>query len=337
MKKITTLILLLLTISSYSQWEQQLSDFSVNLNDVYCINENTVVVVGDDGVVLKTIDGGLNWVQKTSGTSEDLHKVQFVNEQIGFSIGTNGTLIKTTNAGENWATIATGINSYLIGLSCINENVFFIAGDAGYVRKTINGGLSFEIVNLDPSFLGGIQFLNETTGFANTDEGLYKTMDGGNSWYVIHDNVFSFFFLNEDVGFVNAADGLNKTVDGGDSYAYLANIPFVMHKLFATSENVVWGVTQDFILGGPADYAMRGEIDNFGQFHETLVNTPLLKSIYFTNPTNGYAIDGHDIYKNTSGILNVKDKTSKSTNSYISESCFRRHNNIFFRKQQSTF
>ncbi|MBC7748796.1 MAG: T9SS type A sorting domain-containing protein [Methylotenera sp.] len=313
MKKITTFLFLLITIPFYSQWTQQISNFSVSLNDVYCINENTVVVVGNDGVIMKTIDGGLNWIQKISGTNENLNKVQFVNEQIGFSVGQNGTLIKSTDGGESWTTISTGITSYLTGISCINENVFFIGAESGPIRKTIDGGLSFEVENLGNfGFKYNIQFLNEMVGYAICYDALYKTMDGGNSWYAIHDTVFSFFFLNEDVGFVNASAGFYKTIDGGDTYIYLANIPFVMDKLFATSENVVWGVNQDFIFNGPPDYTMRGEINNLGEFQQSLTNSPLLESIYFTNPTNGYAINDHGIYKNTSGLLNLNDRTLKS-------------------------
>jgi hypothetical protein len=47
---------------------------------------------------------------------------------------------------------------------------------------------------------------------------------------------------------------------------------------------------------------MRGEITDLGEFQRIDSSQPVLTSVYFTNPTNGYAV-GTGIYKNTTGIL----------------------------------
>ncbi len=41
-----------------AQWTQQNSGTTENLNDVYCISADTVVVVGNNGIILRTTDGG---------------------------------------------------------------------------------------------------------------------------------------------------------------------------------------------------------------------------------------------------------------------------------------
>ena len=64
MKKLKTIFLILLTMPIYAQWVQQTSGTGENLNDVYCITADIVVAVGDNGTILKTIDGGTTWVQK---------------------------------------------------------------------------------------------------------------------------------------------------------------------------------------------------------------------------------------------------------------------------------
>lgn len=125
MKKIITLLFTILTMPLYSQWVQQNSGTSEFLNDVYCISENIVVVVGANGTILKTVDGGAHWIQKMSGTSNDLNKMHFINSNIGYATGSNGTLLKTTDAGENWSSITTNLTTNLTGLFCLNESTFF--------------------------------------------------------------------------------------------------------------------------------------------------------------------------------------------------------------------
>ncbi|MBC7642690.1 MAG: hypothetical protein H7174_10210, partial [Flavobacterium sp.] len=108
MKKIIIILFILFSVSFYGQWVQQDSGVYENLNDVYCVTENLVFVVGDNGKILKTTDGGDNWVEKTSGTTQILNRIQFANAFVGYAVGNNGVLLKTIDSGENWTFVATG-------------------------------------------------------------------------------------------------------------------------------------------------------------------------------------------------------------------------------------
>jgi len=44
------------------------------LKDVCCITEDFVVIVGNEGNILKTLDGGINWQQKNSGITSKSNK-----------------------------------------------------------------------------------------------------------------------------------------------------------------------------------------------------------------------------------------------------------------------
>lgn len=316
MKKITTLLFILITMPFYGQWVFQTTTAEY-LNDVFCITENIVVVVGDAGTISKTSDGGINWIQKTSNTSQNLKKVQFVNLDIGYAIGDIGTLIKTIDGGESWTTISTGVTNNLTGLSCVNESNFFISGD-GPIMKTINGGQTFEVMNTsDFAIIDSIQFLNMLTGYASNLNALYKTTDGGNTWNIIHENdVFSFFFLNENIGFINATNGLSKTIDGGTNFNYLDSISSIQYKLFATSENVIWGVPVRCLLNGDPCYSTRGEITEVGGFQRE--NDFLtFQSIHFSNPTIGYACYYGSIFKNSTGTLSIENQVIEKDNIQI--------------------
>jgi photosystem II stability/assembly factor-like uncharacterized protein len=59
------------------------------------MNAFTGYVVGRNGTILRTDDGGLNWVAEVSGTGRHLRGVHFpVHECTGYAVGDNGTILK---------------------------------------------------------------------------------------------------------------------------------------------------------------------------------------------------------------------------------------------------
>jgi len=69
-------------------------------------------VVGDDGFIAHTIDGGDTWDLQASGTGEDLHAVSFLDSQRGYAVGGdiagNQIVLKTTDGGLTWVEETTG-------------------------------------------------------------------------------------------------------------------------------------------------------------------------------------------------------------------------------------
>ena len=179
MKKITLILFVLFTLNFYSQWVQQNSGVSSSLNDVYCISEDVVIVVGVGGTILKTIDGGTNWIQKSSGTTAGLTKVQFPSANVGYAIGSEGILLKTSDIGENWTSLVLENTSFVADISCVNENVFFITTNNG-LEKTVNGGISFETINPTNNFVE-IQFLNQQIGYASFYSAFQYNLSHGQS------------------------------------------------------------------------------------------------------------------------------------------------------------
>ena len=95
----THLFLLLMIFSftlSKAQWVEIDTGFDVPFYaDVFAVNSEVAFVTGQNGLLLKTSDGGETWEQKDSGTDLNLGKIQFITPQIGFVTGANGHLIKT--------------------------------------------------------------------------------------------------------------------------------------------------------------------------------------------------------------------------------------------------
>jgi photosystem II stability/assembly factor-like uncharacterized protein len=320
MKKIIALLLLLNSLPFYAQWwTLQNSGVTANLNDVNGITGNEVLIVGNSGTILKTIDGGVHWVQKTSSTISNLMKIQFVNPTIGYAVGENGTLLKTTDSGESWSTITTGITSNFYGLSCLSENVFYISGDNGLVLKTIDGGTNFS----NESYVGNysfktIQFLNDQVGYACSFEysgsdsnAFIKTNDGGETWTFLSNEVTSFYFLNENIGFLKTFGPVFKTIDGGVNLIYMGDSNSQSADLFSMNENLVWSVENTFTLCNCSYFCIeKRELDNTqvpsaaqNCYADTAGNPPF-EAITFADATTGYVVGDYGIiYKNATGTM----------------------------------
>ena len=325
MKKTITLFFILLTTPFYSQWVEQVSGVTEPLNDVYCIAQEVVVVVGNAGTILKTTDGGAHWNQKMSGTTRDLMKVQFVNANTGFALGANGSVLKTIDGGENWFAVNNGgdTNFYNCGLSSVSENVIYICSNY-WIKKSTDGGANFEYVNfpLDQN-IENLQFLDEQIGYASGPNTLWKTMNGGTTWTLITSaySIGAFFFLNADTGFIyTMSDGIYKTTDGGATFLYVGYSEGQVQDLFALNENVIWEINGIFLLCGcpPAYCVTKTDIMASPQ-NQQIKNCDVggeldveLNAIHFASDTKGYMV-GYASYTDTMGPAVVKGAIYKNT------------------------
>lgn len=319
MKRLFLFLFILVSIPFYGQWwTPQTSGVTANLNDVYGISGNVVVVVGNGGTILKTIDGGTNWVQKTSGTASNLMKLQFVNANTGYAVGENGTLLKSIDGGENWSSITTGITTNLYGLSCVNENNFYISGDNGLIRKTIDGGANFIAQNYGTIYpIKTIQFLNDQVGYASSYDyygynsyAFIKTIDGGTTWTFLSNQISTFYFLNETIGFVTSGS-VFKTIDGGLNLIDMGGSMAPAADLFSSNENEVWSVENSFTLCGCSffcinkrNFTTAGDLQQAQNCYADTAGNPPFTAITFADAINGYVVgDFGIIYKNTTGNM----------------------------------
>ena len=147
------------------------------LQDVYFMDDQNGLVVGNGGLMLKTSDGGKTWEKVEvdmrppgagqrpggggggppgggfgRGGPAPLYNIYFIDENMGFITGGRGTILKTEDGGKTWARKMArsdtpgrggrpgGIRANLMGIQMISETIGFIAGSENTILKTTDGG-----------------------------------------------------------------------------------------------------------------------------------------------------------------------------------------------------
>ena len=254
------LLLLLLAVAGLAK-AQQCNELHTGVTesfyDVCCIDVNTVFFCGQNGMIIKTHDGGQTWEQKNSHTSTHLQQIKFADEQVGFACGEE-TLLKTTDGGESWINVETNPEmGFHYSYSTLSQpNLFMVDADTIYVTdsynnlwKSIDCGESFEkaldlqdtmedFYKFDLYFEDNVGYLvGYDSWFFPLRLTAFKTLDYGKTWETIeftecesrlsavhfvdkdHVRLFGYFTTSPDEYY-----GILETSDGLGSYSLLQPI-----------------------------------------------------------------------------------------------------------------
>lgn len=185
MKLLFTLIALLSSgLLSFGQtFSPQNSGVSSQLNGIDFSSPAVGMVVGNGGVIRKTIDAGLHWISSNSGTQYDLNGIAHLNGSTYIAVGENGTILKTANAGTSWTTVNSGTSNDLTGIF-VNGLTIYVTGANGTILISTNSGNAWTPTNTGISFkLNKIFFVSDLVGYAVGDGGtILKTVNAGQAW-----------------------------------------------------------------------------------------------------------------------------------------------------------
>jgi photosystem II stability/assembly factor-like uncharacterized protein len=193
--------------------------------DIQYTSDNIIYATGNNGVILKSTDGGISWIFLNSGLGQQiLRGLHFLNDTVGFVCGQGQRIGKTINGGQTWTYQSFGLY-WLRELHFPGNEIGFCVGDGGNIHKTVDGGSTWLHSFGAPSEeLWEVQFTSVDTGFVcGTNGTLLRTTDSGNSWIQLNagttNSLLSLSFINSQVGYVVGTDGLILfTADGGDNW-----------------------------------------------------------------------------------------------------------------------
>jgi len=184
-----------------------------DLNAVHMADADRGWAVGDDGIILKTRDGGRTWIHQSSRTSEDLRGVDSFDGQIVYAVGEGNTLLRTEDGGRNWSDPRRYGSGYrwnikLTDVYLLSHDTAIVVGGTsrgpsssydiyGYVAtflRTIDGGLTWTTPSYpgDLEQINAVDFMDDQVGIAvggsltyrptGTSSIVARTEDGGITW-----------------------------------------------------------------------------------------------------------------------------------------------------------
>jgi len=227
------------------------------------------------------IFGQSGWMKYSIEPSMPLQTFFFVNEQTGYAASVNHfyNFTKTTNGGVNWDVISWG------GQWDETNGLYFFDELTGLrtlsytLQKTTNGGVIWFNISIQNTFPYDLKFINNSTGFCSGN-GINKTTDGGNNWFVsVPFDTMKFFM---DFEFINANTG------------YVSGT-------FRDSVGILYKTTDSGVTWNKLNSSMRGEY---------------FYSLSFSNALTGYILaDSNNypayLYKTTDGGITWQQKASE--------------------------
>jgi photosystem II stability/assembly factor-like uncharacterized protein len=203
---------------------------------------------GQENGVFKSADGGERWVAMNNG----LTKPNLFVSGLAIDPASHGTLyvasttgvFKTTNGAESWNPPGVGIplgldqQRFALAIDPDNPGTLYAGGYGNGVFKTTDGGTSWVLVSAGlPEYFGCDLFIGfcsfvdtlaidphtPSTVYAGTSRGgIFKTMDGGESWLKVSTGLPSTIVIDPgspSTVYAASALGVFKTTNGGTSWS----------------------------------------------------------------------------------------------------------------------
>ncbi len=249
---------------SFNDYSNPYQPFIFIINSFH-INGSDVIVVGNNGKINVSNDGGASWRNKNYSV---------LNASVPFSTifalpgttkvwaGANGGgyILYSSNAGTNWTIQTTGAPNAIYDIDMENANTGYATGGnafsgTGYCYKTTNGGVNWNALTIPtPTYqMNTADFIDVNTGwivgglpFASGSV-ISKTTDGGLSWtnQVTSNSYPSAFgqvaMADANTGFITSGANAWKTTNGGNNWNVLTITPSAsFNKIQVFSANNVY-------------------------------------------------------------------------------------------------
>ena len=216
------LLLLVCGVTKAQQWRYLQTGVAEDLYNVCCIDDNTIFVCGQNGVILKSTNGGDSWVEKYRRAGCQMTEICFADQNNGYAVCDSTLddyshqwfLVKTCDGGETWNDVGNPVFSWVESYTALSRQ---------FVRTEM--------------------FLNDTDNLvvAVSFDGIYRSTDGGATMRKL-DNDFTInetrgIFFEDNVGYLlwdygdddflypeERRAGVAKTEDFGETWVLRENV-----------------------------------------------------------------------------------------------------------------
>jgi len=200
------------SMDSGVSWDEKFRTSAYLINKIIFSDTLHGFLIGSDGVILRSTDGGENWTD-TLQFGPLLRDIFFVSDSVGYIAGDQSLLLKTTNAGLSWDGL-TNIPAYssFSSVFFLDENQGWAGGSLGRMFYTTDSGSTWDSIQFNQQdYFQDIFFKSQQIGWACSANGrLHYTQNNGNSWQVYQapaENLREIYFSSADYGWVVGSKG----------------------------------------------------------------------------------------------------------------------------------
>ena len=193
---------------------------------VHAASANVVWIAGEDGVLLRSTDGGATWSLRDSGSTRHLRAVARA-ANTGWAVGDGGTVLRSSDGGQSWTAQNTGSVQQLRGVAVLDAQHAWAVGDGGLVLVTSDSGASWSQHAAGVERLHAVAFADVLRGLAVGQGGaMVQSADGGQSWTAVDSGTGAHLravaLSGSSAWAVGDAGTLLRSTDGGATWASVA-------------------------------------------------------------------------------------------------------------------
>lgn len=288
-------------------------------NEIGIITENlmTASVVGENGSIMRTDNGGINWVQQYSNLTNVINSIDYVNYTNGqnqlvnlkLAVCENGVILRSTDNGNTWNIILSGTLADLNDIAINSPDMIFVCGNNGSLLRSTDMGLTWIPYRVKTSNnLNHLALLNPSLSL-NT---IRAIVVGDNGTCFATTNMNDWFRLNipttENILSISARDSIIvcgtdhgttlRSVNRGNTWETIASgISNNIYELIFINSGVVVGSCENGTIIRSTDYGSNWVI----------INSPVKNDLFaidFGSESFGIATGGFgtEIYTTDGGI-----------------------------------
>lgn len=201
------------------------------INSIAFINSEDGIAVGNQGVLMKTYNGGCAWDVLNWGTNINLTDIIYLTDEKIIVSTSAGTVYISENEGDNWTSYTVMSNFSIKKMYFVNDTTGWAVGysGTGTVCKTTDGGYSWtqQTINSE-SYLTGVVFTSLQAGYITSSNKIFATSDGGVNWNTVYvgaagENWQDVDYVNSDTVFVCGSNSkIAKSYDAGATWTTVA-------------------------------------------------------------------------------------------------------------------
>jgi len=218
-----------------------------------------------DGLIDRSMDGGLTWAQTDTFPGQIISRIRFVNDQVGFAVSNGshwqvnstvelpdtGRVYRTTDGGDTWMSVLSNDQHGFSGVWFTDVLNGCVTRNDGVIQRTDDGGDSWlpTTVALAPPFLltavtGTPNGTLYASGYRVDNSGaiILASTDGGQNWSLNHYSstgvgrrINNIYFYDDQVGYAPAWTCVWRTGNGGNINTQVPDAVATQHGLLYPS------------------------------------------------------------------------------------------------------